>query len=107
MVRALLAQGDAWIADGQHDRASQMNARALKLADDLGYKMGVAAAVRSLGTIAALGEQPALAARRFGACEALLESIRGKLLVFQSIGYETGVASARTDIGEGLFRRYL
>ena len=105
-VLALLPMGDlSQEIEGNEDAATSFYERAFNLAIDLGFQKGVARALRSLGIVAACQQQFEVAARRFGACDAILEAINGKLPAFQAIGYDAALASTRSELGEGQFQR--
>jgi non-specific serine/threonine protein kinase len=106
MVYALLPLGDVSLARGEYESASHLYERALQLSVDLGFKKGIARSLRSLGTVAACQHRPELAARRYGACDAVLEAIGGKLPAFQSSGYGAAEARTRSELGEAQFERF-
>jgi non-specific serine/threonine protein kinase len=106
MVRAFSACGDASFVGGHYDAATELYERALRLAVELGFKKGLACTLRSLGTVAGRQGRLEVAARSYGACDALLQLIEGKLTGFQSIGYELVLPSIRSELGDEQFERF-
>ena len=103
MVNALLAAGDSYLLEDKSEQARVLYVRAMGLARDLGFKKGLARAIRSAGIIALRQQQPELAVRCFAAGNALLSAIHGKLPSFHSIGYEVGVTAAHSELGPDRF----
>jgi predicted ATPase/DNA-binding SARP family transcriptional activator len=90
-------------AQADHRRAAQHFVESLMIRRDLQDIAGIAQCLTSLAEVAEALEQPALAARLWGATEALRASSGASLSLAERVRYERSVAAARAQIDEATF----
>ena len=113
---ALYDLGRVARATGSHERAAILQAQSLQIQREEGYRLGIAECLEGLAGLCAeqalappLVEATSrahleLAARLFGASEALREVIAAPMQPVDRAGYESAVALVRTHLGSGLAR---
>jgi non-specific serine/threonine protein kinase len=103
MGYALASLGKIARAQGDYARAAALFAECLTLRwERVGDKVGIAGSLRGLASIAALTGNPSLAARLYGAAEAVREAIGAPFPRHHPLS-ESALARARSDLGEAAF----
>jgi hypothetical protein len=90
-------------AQGQLERATDLYQEALVLAQQVGNPLLEAFALSSLAGMAVRQEQPARAARMWGAASALRDAIGTRLPLEEEQRFAGPVAAARETLGEDAF----
>jgi predicted ATPase/DNA-binding CsgD family transcriptional regulator len=88
---------------GDLDPATRLLREGLALFWELGNRLSTPLALEDLATATALGDDPARAARLWGAAESLRVALGAPMPQRRRPRYETAVASARARLGEGPF----
>jgi non-specific serine/threonine protein kinase len=93
------------VVEGDYDGASLLIRENLRIARELDYKLGIQYSLLGLGLVAAAREQPARAARLWGAVEAVEETFGITItpLARSHTDYEGHLAASRSQLGEEAF----
>jgi tetratricopeptide (TPR) repeat protein len=103
IILSLCSLGNAALDQGHHDRATALYGESLVLCQDVGDQSSVAACLQGLAGVANAREQSGLAARLFGAAEALREASGTPLPASGRTDYERTVAVVRSRLAENAF----
>jgi non-specific serine/threonine protein kinase len=95
--------GESALAQGDLAGAQERLAAALTQFHNLGDRAGISWCLASLGSAAALDQQPERAARLWGAAERLRAALGSRRAPAARATYDRAVALARTEIGEDAF----
>jgi predicted ATPase len=95
--------GETALGQGRLDEAGRHLAQSLALSQTLGDQASIAWCLAGLGSVAALDEKPALAARLWGAAEQLRQSIGCRSAPAARVTYERAQAAARTQLDDAAF----
>jgi tetratricopeptide (TPR) repeat protein len=101
---ALHQLGHVALARRDAQRARALFGESLTLARQQGNKRHVAEALAGLAGVAAAADQPAAAARYFGAAEALRRAVGAALSPADQIDHQRAIAGARDSIGGCAFQ---
>ena len=93
------------VVKGDYDGASLLMRENLRIARESDYKLGIQYSLLGLGLVAASREQPARAARLWGAVEAMEEAFGITItpLARSHTDYESHLAASRSRLGEEAF----
>ena len=93
------------VVEGDYDKASLLIRENLRIARESDYKLGIQYSLLGLGLVAAAREQPARAARLWGAVEAMEEAFGITItpLARSHTDYEGHLAASRSRLGEEAF----
>jgi non-specific serine/threonine protein kinase len=92
------------LRQGNYEESRSFFSESLTLARGW-HKWGIAWRLEGFAGLAVKEEEPARAARLYGAAQALLDSIGARLDSIDRLGYDQYVASAREQLGEAAFAR--
>jgi tetratricopeptide (TPR) repeat protein len=95
--------GETALGLGNLDEAARWLAQALTISQMLGDQASIAWCLASLGSVAALDEEPERAARLWGAAERLRQAIGCRSAPATRATYERALAVARAQLGEDAF----
>jgi predicted ATPase/class 3 adenylate cyclase len=98
-----LGLGESALGLGQREEASRWLQQALALSNTVGAQSSIAWCLSSLGSSAALDEQPERAARLWGAAERLRQAIGRRSAPATRATYERATAAARVQLGTEAF----
>jgi predicted ATPase/DNA-binding SARP family transcriptional activator len=95
--------GEIALGQGRLDEAARWLAQGLALSQTLGDRASLAWCLAGMGSVAALGEEPARAARLWGAAEGLRQAIGCRSAPAARATYERALAAARAQLGDDAF----
>src|SRR6266702_1955098 len=103
ITEALVVFGQVTAAQGDDAAARALYKESLARARELGFKRVIPAALEGLASVVASQDEPTLAARLWGATEALREGMGTLIPPVYRAEYESSIAAARAELGRKTF----